>query len=72
MGLLKNNYILVYQHIVPDGTVPKGLNIGRIQKHPQMKSHQGRYISVISPFLKNKTILSLIIYGVFQQTLINH
>jgi len=29
-GTSENYYLFVYQHIVPNGTVPEGLNIGRI------------------------------------------
>ena len=29
-GTSNNLYLTLYQHIVPNGTVPEGLNVGRI------------------------------------------
>mgnify|MGYP007089833170 CR=1 FL=1 len=33
-GTFNNFYYHLYQHLVPNGTVPEGLNIGRIKSNP--------------------------------------
>jgi len=45
-------YLTIYQHIVPNGTVPEGLNMGRIKSNPHwQKSRRDEMFQSLAGFL---------------------
>jgi hypothetical protein len=55
-GTFNDSYLPLYQHLVPSGTVPAGLNVGRIKSNPLwLKSRRDEIYQALQDFLCDLT-----------------